>query len=97
VETGSSPPNLQLTALRDCVERMLDSEKLLPADGEALLNMLRQAEERIEAKEYGAAVGLLLGFESLLQALGDSGVLDPKSSEICVVMARTAAEAINAS
>lgn len=86
-----------MAALRDHVERLLDSERLLPADGNALLSMLREAEERIAAGDTGEASGLLLGFEALLRALADSGVLDPGSSELCVETARRAAEAINAS
>ena len=83
-----------LAALRDHVERMLDSEKLLPADGEALLEMLRQAEERIAAGETGEASGLLLGFQSLLQALADGGVLDASACSQCVVRVREATHAL---
>lgn len=87
--------NSPLAALREQVERMLDSEKLLPADGEALLGMLRKAEERLVTGDVGEASGLLLGFESLLRALQDSGVLDRKSTDLCLVMVRETAESIN--
>jgi hypothetical protein len=84
-----------LNSLRDRIERMLDSERLLPADGQALLDMLQQAEVRIATGETGEAEGLLLGFEALLKALTDSGVLDHSASETCMAQVRAATDALN--
>lgn len=92
--SDSEPPQI-LDSLRDCIERMLDSEQLLPADGQALLDMLQQAQERIVSGETGEAEGLLLGFEALLKALTDSGVLDQAASDLCVVQVRAITAALN--
>src|SRR5262249_24364308 len=88
-------PIRHLADLRDSMDRLLDCEKLLPADGQALLDMLRQAEERIAAGETGEAGGLLLGFEALLRALADSGVLESSASDHCVVKVREASHLLN--
>lgn len=90
--TGSDGP---LGALRRRVERMLDSDRLLPADGQALLQMLQEAQKRLAHGEAGQAGGLLLGFEALLRALTESGVLDPAASDLCLTEVRAASAALD--
>ncbi len=93
---AASEPLQCLEALRSRVERMLDSEMLLPADGQALLDMLQQAQERVARGEAAAAGGLLIGFEALLRALAESGVLDRSAADLCVVDIRSLTEALSA-
>lgn len=73
-----------LTELRRHIEDLLDSDHLLPADGHALLSMLRQTLDRIGADDPLRAYGLLLGFEILLQALLGAGILDPVADDSCI-------------
>jgi hypothetical protein len=84
-------PACRLAELCDHIESLLDSDRLLPADGRALLEMLQKAQERVTAGDIAGAGGLLLGFESLLKALLDTGVLDPTASDLCLVAARVTA------
>ena len=88
-------PAERMAQLRRYIEDLLDSDRLLPADGRALLAMLQQAQERIAAGDTAAAGGLLLGLETLLTALQDAVVLDPTASKFCLVEARAAAESLS--
>ena len=85
----------RLADLRRLVEKLVDSDQLLPADGLALLEMVRKAMECLEAGDAAAAGGVLLGFEALVNALVDSGVLDPGESNLCIVQVRAAAAALS--
>ncbi|HLV81334.1 MAG TPA: hypothetical protein VKT32_13700, partial [Chthonomonadaceae bacterium] len=76
-------------------QRLLDAEVLFEAEGAALLEMLQQAQQRLASGETGEAEGLLLGFEALLKALTDSGVLDPSASELCLAQVRAITAKLN--
>lgn len=77
-------------------QRLLDAEVLSEPEGAALLEMLQQAQQRLAAGEPGEAEGLLLGFEALLKALTESGVLDPAAGDLCLAQVRAITAALNA-
>jgi hypothetical protein len=57
--------------------------------------MLQQAQQRLVSGDTSEARGSLLGYEALLKALTDSGVLDPSASQLCLAQVRAITAALN--
>jgi hypothetical protein len=70
-----SVPADGLRRLRLGVDALLDSDAILPVDGNTLLSMLDGAERYLHGGDSAATRGLLRGFDALLSALIDAGTL----------------------